>query len=76
MTRKYRNGHVAIDLGEAVVSRKRGTERMFKLRTMYLHGLNGKADTCEDDKKARRFKSNDRYVGRLVSSLPIIFQKH
>ena len=31
MTRKYRNSHVAIDLGKVVVSRKRGTEHMFKL---------------------------------------------
>ena len=45
-----RTSRGAIDLGEAVLRRKRETEWMLKLRTVYPYGLNEKVDICEDDK--------------------------
>ena len=58
----------AIDLGEAVLRRKRETEWVIKLRTVYPYGLNEKADVCEDDKNMKRFQSDDGIIGKLFPS--------
>ena len=60
----------AIDLGEAVLRRKRETELMLKLRTVYPYGLKEKVDICENYKNLKRFKSDDGIVGKLFPSLP------
>ena len=65
----------AIDLGEAVLRRKRETEWMVKLRTVYPYELNEKVDICEDDKNAKRFKRDEGIVGKLFPSLPRLFQR-
>ena len=44
-----RTSRGAINIGQAVLRRKRETERMLKLRTAYPYGLNEKVDICEDD---------------------------
>ena len=69
-----RTSHYAIDLGEAVLKRKRETELMLKLRTVYPYGLDEKVDTCEDDKNMKRFKIDDGIVRKLFSDLPRLFQ--
>ena len=48
---------------------------MLKLRTVYPYGLNEKVDTCGDDRNVKRFKSDDGIVGKLLSSLPRLFQR-
>ena len=70
-----RTSHGAIDLGEAVLWRKRETEWMLKLRTVYQYGLNEKVGICEDDKNVKSFKSDDVIVGKLFPSLPRLFQR-
>ena len=70
-----RTSHGAIDLREAVLRRKRETEWMLKLKTVYPCGLNEKVDICEDDKNVKRFKSYDGIVGKLFPSLPRLFQR-
>ena len=65
----------AIDLGEAVLRKKRETDGMLKLRTVYPDGLNEKFDIFEDDKTVKKFKSDDGIVGKLFPSLPRIFQR-
>ena len=65
----------AIKLGEAVLRRKRETEWILKLRTVYPYGLNEKVDICEDDKNVKRFKSDDGIVGKLIPRLPTLFPK-
>ena len=70
-----RTGRGAIYLGEAVLRRKRKTEWIVKLRTVYPYGLNEKVDICEDDKNVKRFKSDDGIVGKLFPSLPRLFQR-
>ena len=48
---------------------------MLKLRTAYSCGLNEKVDVCEDDKNVKRLKSDNGTVGKLLSSLPRLFQR-
>ena len=50
-----RTSQSAIDFGEAAIRRKRETEWMLKLRTVYPYGLNEKVDFCEDDKNVKMF---------------------
>ena len=45
--------------------RKRETEWMLKLRTVYQYNLNEKVDICEDDKNMKKFKSDDGIVVKL-----------
>ena len=42
---------------------------------MYPYGVNEKAETCEDDKKVKRFKSDDGIVEKLFPSLARLFQR-
>ena len=65
----------AIDLGEAVLRRKREAECMLKLRNVYPYGLKEKVDICEDNKNMKRFKSDYGIVGTLFTSLPRLFQR-
>ena len=58
-----------------VLRRKRETEWMLKLRTVYPYSLNEKVDICEDDKNVKRFKIDDGIIGKLFPSLPRLFQK-
>ena len=46
-----------------VLRRKRETEWMLKLRTVYLYGLNEKVDICDDDKNVKRSKSEVTATG-------------
>ena len=69
-----RTSHGAVNLGEAVLRRKRETEWMLKLRTLYPYGLNEKMDICEDGKNVKRFKSDDGIV-MMDPSLPRLFQR-
>ena len=46
-----------------VLRRKRETEWMLKLRTVYPYGLNEKVDICDDDKNVKRFKSEVTATG-------------
>ena len=69
-----RTSHGAVDLGEAVLRRKRETEWMLKLRTLYPYGLNEKMDICEDGKNVKRFKSDDGIV-MMDPSIPRLFQR-
>ena len=48
---------------------------MLKLRTVYPYGRNEKVCTYEDDKNAKRFKSDDSIVGKLFPSRPRLFQR-
>ena len=69
-----RTSRWAISLGEAVLRRKRETEWMLKLRTIFSYGLNEKVDMCENNKNVKRFKSHDGIiVGKLFPSLPRLF---
>ena len=68
-----RTSRGAIDLGESVLKRKRETEWMLKLRTVYPYRLNEKVDICEDDKNVKRFESDDSIVGKLFPTLPRLF---
>ena len=70
-----RTSRDAIDLGEAVLRRKRKTEWMLNLRTVYPYGLTEKVDICEDDKNVKRFKSDVGIVGKLFHSLPRLFKR-
>ena len=70
-----RTSHGAIDLGEAILRRKRETEWILKLRTVYPYGLNKKVDICDDDKNVKRFKSDDGIVGKLFPSLHRLFER-
>ena len=69
---RYSSG--AIDLAQVVFMRKRETEWMLKLRTVYRFGRNEKVGICEDDKNVKRFKSDDGVGGKLFPSLPRLFQ--
>ena len=69
-----RTSHGAVDLGQAVLRRKRETEWMLKLRTLYPYGLNEKMDIFEDCKNVKRFKSDDGIV-MMDPSLPRLFQR-
>ena len=42
---------------------KKIADTSFKLRTVYLYGLNEKADICEDDKNMKSFQSDESIVG-------------
>ena len=42
---------------------------------MYPYGVNEKVETCEDDKKVKRFKSDDGIVEKLFPSLARLFQR-
>ena len=64
----------AIDLGEAVLTKKRETEWTLKLRTVYPYGLNEKVDIYDDDNNVKKFKSDDGIAGKLFPSLPRLFQ--
>ena len=46
-----------------VLRRKRETEWMLKLRTVYPYGLNEKVDICDDDKNVKRFKNEVTATG-------------
>ena len=70
-----RTSHGAIDLGEAILRRKRETEWILKLRTVYPYGLNKKVDICDDDKNVKRFKSDGGIVGKLFPSLRRLFER-
>ena len=65
----------AIDLGETVLRRKRETEWILKLRTVYPYDLNEKVEICEDDKNVMRYESDDVIAGKLFPSLPRLFQR-
>ena len=51
-----RTSRGTINLGEAVLRRKRETEWSLKLRTLYPYGLNEKVNICDNDKNVKRFK--------------------
>ena len=70
-----RTSHYAIDLGEAVLRRKRETEWMLRLRTLYPYGLNEKVNICEDDKNVKRFKIDVGIVQKLFPNLPRLFKR-
>ena len=72
---KGRTEHGSIDLGLAVLRRKRETEWMLKLRTVYPYGLNDKVDIYNENNQCTRFDNDDDLVGRLFPSLPRQFQR-
>ena len=70
-----RTEHGSIDLGLAVLRRKRETEWMFRLRTVYPYGLNDKVDIYNEDNHCSRFDNDDDLVGRLFPSLPRYYHR-
>ena len=76
MARKSRTSRGAIDLGEAVLRRKRKTELILKLRNVYPYGVNEKVDICDNDKNVKRFKSDNGIVGKLFPKLSRLFQRN
>ena len=71
----YKTSRGTVDLGEAVLRRKRETEWILTLKTVYPYGLNEKVDIFEDHKNVKRLKSDPRIVGKLFPSLHRLFQR-
>ena len=68
----------AVDLGLAVLRRKRETEWILKLRTVYPYGLNDRVDSFDQDNHAGRLncKIGEDMVGKLFPKLPRSFNRN
>ena len=64
-----------MSIGLAVLRRKRETEWMRKLRTVYPYGLNDRVDMYNDDNQAFRLNNDDDLVGKVFPSLPRQYQR-
>ena len=77
MDRKWA-GRGAIDTGVAVLRRKRESEWILKLRTVYPYGLNDRVDMFSHDNYASKIncKIGEDMVGKLFPKLPRNFNRN
>ena len=73
-----RTSRGAIDPGISVVRRKRETEWMLKLRTVYPYGLNDRVDIYSENNSTHKAKSKfgEDLVGKLFPSIPRLFDRN